>query len=73
MPVAFAARIKRAGIVKAMGIESFAAAVNGRNKPMIAEVTNDVGVPMRCRPREKSGSTDLIRSALLLRLEAQIG
>jgi nicotinamidase-related amidase len=41
---AFATRIKRAGIVNAMDDESFAAAVKatGRNKLMIAGVTNDV-------------------------------
>jgi nicotinamidase-related amidase len=44
LPDAFAARIKRVGIVNAMDDESFAAAVKatGRNKLMIAGVTNDV-------------------------------
>ena len=44
LPDAFAARIKRVGIVNAMDDESFAAAVNatGRKKLIIAGVTNDV-------------------------------
>ena len=44
LPGAFAARIKRTGIVNAMDDESFAAAVKatGRNKLIIAGVTNDV-------------------------------
>jgi nicotinamidase-related amidase len=44
LPVAFAARIKRVGIVNAMDDENFAAAVKatGRNKLIIAGVTNDV-------------------------------
>ena len=44
LPDAFAARIKRAGIVNAMDDESFAAAVKatGRKKLIIAGVTNDV-------------------------------
>jgi len=44
LPDAFAARIKRTGIVNAMDDESFAAAVKatGRNKLIIAGVTNDV-------------------------------
>jgi nicotinamidase-related amidase len=44
LPDAFAARIKRVGIVNAMDDENFAAAVKatGRNKLIIAGVTNDV-------------------------------
>lgn len=44
LPDAFAARIKRLGIVNAMDDENFAAAVKatGRNKLIIAGVTNDV-------------------------------
>jgi nicotinamidase-related amidase len=44
LPAAFAARIKRVGIVNAMDDESYAAAVRatGRNKLIIAGVTNDV-------------------------------
>jgi nicotinamidase-related amidase len=44
LPDAFAARIKRVGIVNAMDDESFAAAVKatGRKKLIIAGVTNDV-------------------------------
>lgn len=44
LPDVFAARIKRVGIVNAMDDESFAAAVKatGRNKLIIAGVTNDV-------------------------------
>jgi nicotinamidase-related amidase len=44
LPDAFAARIKRVGIVNAMDDENFAAAVRstGRNKLIIAGVTNDV-------------------------------
>lgn len=44
LPEAFAARIKRAGIVNAMEDEDFAAAVRatGRKKLIIAGVTNDV-------------------------------
>jgi nicotinamidase-related amidase len=44
LPEAFAARVKRVGIVNAMDDESFAAAVKptGRNKLIIAGVTNDV-------------------------------
>ncbi|HEV8693835.1 MAG TPA: isochorismatase family protein [Lysobacter sp.] len=44
LPTAFAARIKRVGIVNAMDDENFAAAVKatGRKKIIIAGVTNDV-------------------------------
>ncbi|MBK5073002.1 isochorismatase family protein [Budviciaceae bacterium CWB-B4] len=44
LPQAFAARIKRQGIVNAMDDENFAAAVkaSGRKKIIIAGVTNDV-------------------------------
>jgi isochorismate hydrolase len=44
LPDAFAARIRRVGIVNAMDDENFAAAVKatGRNKLIIAGVTNDV-------------------------------
>lgn len=44
LPAEFAARIKRFGIVNAMDDENFAAAVKaaGRNKLIIAGVTNDV-------------------------------
>jgi len=44
LPDAFAARIKRVGIVNAVDDENFAAAVKstGRNKLIIAGVTNDV-------------------------------
>jgi len=44
LPAAFVARIKRVGIVNAMDDEDFAAAVKatGRNKLIIAGVTNDV-------------------------------
>ena len=44
LPQAFAARIKRQGIVNAMDDENFAAAVkaSGRKKMIIAGVTNDV-------------------------------
>jgi nicotinamidase-related amidase len=44
LPVEFASRIKRLGIVNAMDDENFAAAVKatGRNKLVIAGVTNDV-------------------------------
>ncbi|WP_338827336.1 isochorismatase family protein [Bradyrhizobium sp. 27S5] len=44
LPAAFTARIKRVGIVNAMDDENFAAAVKatGRNKLIIAGVTNDV-------------------------------
>lgn len=44
LPAAFAARIKRVGIVNAMDDENFAAAVRatGRKKLIIAGVTNDV-------------------------------
>lgn len=44
LPAAFAARIKRFGIVNAMDDEQFAAAVNatGRKKLILAGVTNDV-------------------------------
>ena len=44
LPVEFAARIKRVGIVNAMEDENFAAAVRatGRKKLIIAGVTNDV-------------------------------
>ena len=44
LPDAFAARVKRVGIVNAMDDENFAAAVRatGRNKLIIAGVTNDV-------------------------------
>lgn len=44
LPAAFAARIKRLGIVNAMDDENFAAAVKatGRKKLVIAGVTNDV-------------------------------
>ncbi|GLR88603.1 isochorismatase family protein [Bradyrhizobium iriomotense] len=44
LPEAFAARIKRIGIVNAMGDANFAAAVRatGRRKVIIAGVTNDV-------------------------------
>lgn len=44
LPDAFAARIKRQGIVNAMDDENFAAAVNatGRKRLIIAGVTNDV-------------------------------
>ncbi len=44
LPTEFAARVKRLGIVNAMDDENFAAAVKatGRNKLIIAGVTNDV-------------------------------
>ena len=44
LPDAFAARVKRVGIVNAMDDENFAAAVKatGRKKLIIADVTNDV-------------------------------
>ena len=44
LPVAFASRVKRLGIVNAMDDENFAAAVKatGRKKLIIAGVTNDV-------------------------------